>query len=59
MAENKNDSINLILQHGRVVGNNGCAVFPTSKFPYLILCPKYCKWKVATTFLKTIKIKNN
>ena len=26
-------------------------VFPTSGFPYLILCPKQCKWNVATTYL--------
>ena len=36
MIQNKNDSINSILQHGRVVENNCCVVFPTSKFPYLI-----------------------
>ena len=48
MTQNKNDSINSILQHGRVVDNNCCVVFPTSRFPYLILCPRYCKWKVAT-----------
>ena len=34
----KNDSINSILQHVRVVDNNCCVVFPTSGFPYLILC---------------------
>ena len=33
MTQNKNDSINLILQHGRVVGKNYCAVFFTSGFP--------------------------
>ena len=58
MTENKNDSINSILQHGRNVDKNCCAVFPTSGFPYLILCPRQCKWKVATTYLaiRTIKI---
>ena len=40
MTQNKNDSINSILQHGRAVGNNCCVVFPTSRFPYLILCPR-------------------
>ena len=40
MTQNKNDSINSILQHGRVVDNNCCVVFPTSRFPYLILCPR-------------------
>ena len=34
MTQNKNDSINSILQHGRVVYINYCAVFPTSKFSY-------------------------
>ena len=38
--ENKNNSINSILQHGRVVDNNCCVVFPDSKFLYLILCPR-------------------
>ena len=40
MTQNKNDSISSILQHGRVVDNNCCVVFPTSRFPYLILCPR-------------------
>ena len=39
MIQNKNDSINSILHHGRVVGKNCCVVFPTSGFPYLTLCP--------------------
>ena len=50
MTQNKNVSINAILQHGHAVDNNCCVVFPTSRFPYLILCPK-CKWKVATIYL--------
>ena len=58
MTQNESDSINLILQHGRVVDKNGCVVFPTSGFPYLILCPRQCKWKVATTYL-AIRTKNN
>ena len=58
MTQNKNDSINSILQHGRVVDKNCCVVFPTSGFPYLILCPRQCKWKVATTYL-AIRTKNN
>ena len=37
MTQNKNDSINSILQHSRVVENNCSVVFPTSRFPYLIL----------------------
>ena len=40
MNQNKNDSINSILHHGRVVDNNCCVVFPTSGFPYLILSPR-------------------
>ena len=40
MTQNKNYSINSILQQIRVVEKNCCVVFPTSGFPYLILCPK-------------------
>ena len=58
MTQNKNDSINSILQHGRVVDKNCCVVFPTSGFPYLILCPRQYKWKVGTTYL-TIRTKSN
>ena len=36
MTQNKNDSINSILQHGRVVDNNCCVVFPTLRFLYLM-----------------------
>ena len=55
---NKNDSIIAILKHGRVVDKNCCVVFPTSEFPYLILCPRQCKWKIATTYL-ALRTKNN
>ena len=48
MARNKNESINSIMQHGRVGDNNCCVIFSTSRFPYLILCPRYRKWEVAT-----------
>ena len=58
MTQNKNESINSILQHGRVVDNNGCVVFPTPGFTYLILCLRQSKWKVATTYL-AIRTKNN
>ena len=58
MTNNENGSIISILQHGRVVDNNCCVVFPASGFPYLILCPRQCKWKVATTYL-AIRTKNN
>ena len=55
MTQKKNDSINSILQHGCVVDNIFCVVFPASRFPYLILCPK---WQAATTCL-AIRTKNN
>ena len=58
MTQNKNNSINSILQHGRVVDKNFCVVFPSSGFPYLTLCHRQCKWKVATTYL-AIRAKNN
>ena len=58
MTQNKNDSINSVLQDGRVVDKNCRVVFPTSGFSYLILCPRQCKWKVATTYL-AITTKNN
>ena len=58
MTQNKIDSINSILQHGCVVDKNCCVVFPTSGFPYLILCPRQSKWKVVTTYL-AIRTKNN
>ena len=49
MTQNKNDLINSILQHGRVVDKNCCVVFPTSGFSYL---------KVAAYYL-AIRTKNN
>ena len=58
MNQNKNDSTNSILQHGRVVDKNCCVVFSTSRFSYLTLCPRQCKWKVATTYL-AIRTKSN
>ena len=58
MNQNKNDSISSILQHGPVNDNKCCKVFPTSRFPNLILCPRQSKWKIATTYL-TIRTKNN
>ena len=58
MAQNKNHSINSILQHGRVVDKNCCVVFPTSGFPYLTLCPRQRKWKIAATYL-AIRTKEN
>ena len=58
MTQYKNDSINSILQDGGVVDKNCCVVFPTSGFPYLILCPRQFKWKVATIYL-AIRTKNN
>ena len=58
MAQNENDSIISILQHGRLFDKNYCIVFPASGFPYLILCPGQCKGKVATTYL-AIRTNNN
>ena len=58
MTQNKNDSTNSILQHGRVADNNCWVVFLASVFPYLILCPKRFKGKVAATYL-AIRNKNN
>ena len=40
MNQNKNDSISSILQHGPVNDNKCCKVFPTSRFPNSILCPR-------------------
>ena len=40
MTQNKNNSINSILQHGLAVDNNCCLGFPTLRFPFLILCPR-------------------
>ena len=58
MTQNKNDFINLILQHGHFVDKNCRVVLPTSGLPYLILCSRQCKRKVATTYL-SIRTKNN
>ena len=58
MTQNKNDSINSILQHGSVVDENCCVILPTSGFQYLILCLRQCKQKIATTYL-AIRTKNN
>ena len=57
MTQNKNGSINSIMQHGRVVNKSCFVVFPTLGNPYLTLCPRQCKWKVATTYL-AIRTKN-
>ena len=40
MTQNEKDTINSIRQHGCVVDNNCCIVFPTSRFPYLIMRPR-------------------
>ena len=50
LIQNQNDSVKLILQYGRVVGNNRCVVFSASGFPYLTLCPRQCKGKVANIY---------
>ena len=56
LAQNQNDSINSILQYGGVVGKDCCVTFSASGIPYLILCPRKCKGKVATTYLKGLRI---
>ena len=58
MTQNKNDSIDSILQYGCVVDRNCCVVLPASVFPYLVLCPRQCKGRVATTHL-AIRTKSN
>ena len=58
MTQNKNNSINSILQHGRIVDKNCCIILSTSGFRYLNLCPRQCKWKAAATHLAK-KTKNN
>ena len=37
MTQNKNHSINALLQHGRVLDNTVCVVFHTSRYQYLVL----------------------
>ena len=59
LTQNQNDSIKSIRQYGLVVEKDCSVLFSASGFPYLILCPRQCKGKVATTYLKglrTIKI---
>ena len=58
MTQNKNDSINLILQGGCIVDRYYCVVLPASGFPYLIMCSRQCKGKVATTYI-AMRTKNN
>ena len=45
MTQNKNNSIS------SCIDNDCCVLFPTSRFPYLILCPRLWKPEVATTYL--------
>ena len=40
MSQNQNNSKNAILQYGRVVKKDYCAIFSASRFPYMILCPR-------------------
>ena len=51
LTQNQNDSINSILQYGRVIRKYWCVVFFASGFPYLILRLRQWKGKVATTYL--------
>ena len=56
LTQNQNDPINSILQYGRVAGKDCWVVFSASGYPFLILCPKQCKGKVASTYLKRLKM---
>ena len=51
LTQNQNNLINSILQYGHLVGKGCCVVYSASGFPYLILCPREWKGKVATTYL--------
>ena len=55
LTQNQNDSINSILQHGRIVGKDCRIVFTAFGFQYLILCPRQFKGNVATTYLKGLR----
>ena len=55
LTQNQNNPINSILQYGCDVGKDCCVVFSASGFSYLILCPRQCKEKVATTYLKRLR----
>ena len=39
-TRNQNNSINSLLQYGRVAGKDCCVLFSTSGFPCLILCSR-------------------
>ena len=56
LTQNQNDPINSILQYGCVAGKDCWVVFSASGYPFFILCPKQCKGKVATTYLKGLKM---
>ena len=56
LTQNQNDPINSILQYDRVAGKDCWVVFSASGYPFLILCPRQCKGKVATTYLKGLKM---
>ena len=55
LAQNQGDPINAILQYGSVVGRDCCVVFSASGNPYLILCSRQCKGKVATNYLQGLR----
>ena len=55
LAQNQDDPINSILQYGSVVGKDCCVVFSASGNPYLILCSRQCKGKVATNYLQGLR----
>ena len=51
LSQNQNDSINSVPQYGSVIEEDCSVVFSVSGFPYLMLCPRHCKRKVATIYL--------
>ena len=50
MTQNENDSINSILQHGRVVEKNCCIVFLCSIFKISIFNPVYQTGQMEGTY---------
>ena len=57
LTQNQNDSINAILQYGRVVGKGFGVGFSSSGFLYLILCSRQCKGKIAIPVQKSAAVK--
>ena len=58
MTQSKNDSINSILQHSRVVDKTCFSSISYFKISIFHPVPRQCKWKIATTYLP-IRTKSN